>query len=65
MTITEKSVTTAKRKIHNKPRYERVKQNIFVVTINVNELIIFSVCDAKASLRRKIKNLPCNTELST
>ena len=51
----EKIVTTAKLQIHSEPRAERVKREIFVVTVNVNELIIFIVCDAKASLRRQRK----------
>ena len=48
-------MTIAKRQIHSEPRVERVKRNIFAVTINVNELIIFSVCNAKESLRRQRK----------
>ena len=48
-------MTAAKRQIHSEPRTERVKQGIFAVTVNVNELTIFSLCDAKASLHRKIK----------
>ena len=41
--------------MHNEQRDEKTEWNIFVVTLNVNVLIIFIVCDAKASLLKQRK----------